>query len=597
MLALALATLAAPAAAAQVPQAWAVKDVRLEARDDAPRKTLFLRDGKVEQVLEAGSQIPEGLRVLDGHGMLALPAFVDGYSFAGCPQPKIEAEKDLPPAAGSDLFIDMREANRKGIAPAYRAAQVFALDEEARKRWRSSGFSHLLIAPHGELLSGTSALACTRTLASRDAIVRAVVFDHAGFDCSGPGYPGTLMGAFAQLRQFFLDVRWAADLGARAEQGKAGPRPPFDPELEAILPALDRKRRVACEAETAADIERWIRLADEFSLDIAIAGGREAWKRAPLLAQRKIPVLLTLEWGEEPEDPHAKDKEKEKEKPAAEKPPEGEKPAEKPAEAPKPESAKPEAAKPAEPNWTYTVPLRVREERRRLWEENRDGAKKLAEAGVAFAFGSGKGGPKELVERVRTLVEKGLPLEKARAALGSGASLLLGMREQLGSLQPGAGANLALWTADPLQDKEAKIGWLFVEGFVHEFERDSKELQGKPAEGVDASGEWTFTFERPETQPGLGQLAMKPDGALTASLHVRMPGAQEEQVIELTGKVAGKKLHLDGRLSLGNFELAVSVDATLEGDSMKGVTRWKGSENEDTVKFSATRKPKQEELR
>jgi len=593
MLSIALAVLATSPSTAQGPQAWAVKDVRLEAREDAPRKTLFLRDGRVEQVLDAAAQIPEGLRVLDGHGMLALPAFVDAYSFGGCPAPKIEPEKDLPPKAGSDLFIDMREANRKGIAPAYKAAQVFAFDEEARKRWRSSGFSHLLSAPHGELLSGTSALVCTRTLASRDAIVRPLVFDHASFDSSGQGYPGTLMGSFAQLRQLFLDARWAADLGQRAEQGKAGPRPPFDPDLEAILPALDRKRRVVCTAETAADIERWIRLADEFSLDIAIAGGREAWKRAPLLAQRKIPVFLTLEWGDEPEDPHAKEKEKEKkekDKPKAEKPGEA-----KPEE-PKAAEKKPDA-KPEEPNWAYTVPMRVREDRRRIWEEGRDGAKKLVEAGVPIAFGTGKGTPKELLERVRTLVEKGLPVETARARLCSGASALLGMGERLGSLQSGAGANLALWTADPLQDKEARLGWLFVEGFLHEFVRDPKELQGKPADGVDASGEWTFTFERPETQPATGQLTMKSDGALSASLHVRVPGAESEQVIELTGRVAGKKLHLEGRLTLGNFELAVSLDGTLDGDSMKGVTRWKGSENEDTLPFNATRKPKQEELR
>jgi imidazolonepropionase-like amidohydrolase len=588
MLPAALAICSAFAFLAQEPQAWAVKDVRLEARDDAPRKTLLLRDGRIERVLEAAAQVPEGLRVLDGHGLLALPAFVDAYSHAGCPQPAIVPEQDLPAKADADLFIDMREANRKGIAPAYRAARALALDEEARKRWRSSGFSHLLSAPHGELLSGSSALVCTRTLAPRDAIVRPLVFDHASFESTGQGYPGTLMGAFAQLRQLFSDARWAADLGARAEQGKAGPRPPYDPELEAILPALDRKRRLVCEAESAADIERWLKLADEFSLDVAIAGGREAWKRAALLAQRKVPVFLTLEWGDEPEDPHAKEKEKEKKEKEKEKPE-----AEKKPDEPKPDEKKPDA-KPEGPNWTYTLPLRVREERRRLWEESRDGAKKLAEAGVSFAFVSGKNNPKDLLERVRTLVEKGLPLEKARAALCGDAAALLGSAERLGSLQPGAGANLALWTADPLQDKDARIGWLFVEGFVHEFERDTKELQGKPAEGVDASGDWTFTFERPEAQPGTGQLSMKPDGSLAASLHVRLPGAQEEQVIEMTGGVSGKKLHLEGRLSLGNFELAVAVDGTLDGDSLKGTTRWKGSEKEDTVSFTATRKPKQE---
>jgi len=50
-------------------------------------------------------------------------------------------------------------------------------------------------------------------------------------------------------------------------------------------------------------------------------------------------------------------------------------------------------------------------------------------------------------------------------------------------------------------------------------------------------------------------------------------------------------------VTLGNFELVVTLDGTLEGDSLKGVTRWKGSENEDTVPYTATRKPKQEELR
>lgn len=599
MLPLVLVALAAGSPLVQEPQHWAVKDVRLEARVDAPRKTLFLRDGRVQEVLEASAQIPEGMRVLDGHGMLALPAFVDAYSFAGCAQPKIEAEKDLPPKAGSDLFVDMREADRKGIAPAYRAAEAFSMDEEARKRWRSSGFSHLLSAPHGELLSGTSALVCTRTLASRDAIVRALVFDHAGFECDGPGYPGTLMGAIAQLRQLFLDARWASELEQRAEQAKAGPRPPFDPDLEAIQPALARKRRVVCEAETAADIERWIKLADEFSFDIAIAGGREAWKRAPLLAERKIPVFLTLEWGDEPEDPHAKEKEKERPKAdapkAEEKKAEEKRAEEKKADEPKAEEKKPDEKKDAKPDAdAYTVPLRVREDRRRLWEDARDGAKKLAEAGVPLAFGTGKGSPQELLERVRTQVEKGLPVQTARAGLCGGAAQLLGLPRQLGSIEPGAGANLALWTADPLLDKEAKIGWLFVEGFVHEFEHDSKELQGKPEEGLDASGGWTFTFDRPDAQPSVGELKMKPDGALTASLHVKLAGSDQEQVIELSGKVAGKQLHLEGRLPLGNFELAVSLDGTLEGDSIKGVARLKGSEHEDTLNFTAARKPKQE---
>ncbi len=592
----ALATLAALSFAAQRPQDWAVADVRLEPSEEAPHKTLVLRDGRITQVLEAGAALPADLRVLDGHGLLALPSFIDAYSFAGCPPPQVRAEQDLPPKANADLYVDMREANRKGITPAYRAAEVLALDEEARKRWRASGFSHLVSSPHGELLAGASALVCTRTLAARDAVVRADLFQEASFECSGPGYPGTLMGAIAQLRQLFLDARWSDELARREREGKPGPRAPFDRELQAILPALRKEQRVVCAAESAADIERWIALADEFGFEIAIAGGREAWKRAELLAQRKIPVFLTLEWGEEPEDPHAKDAKPPA--PPAQKPGESAAASEPKSEA-KPAGAteskpatSPDTKAPAAADARYEVPLRVREDRRRRWEENRDGAQKLAAAGVEFALGTGKAGPNDLLERVRGMIEKGLARERARTALTSGAARLVGLGNAGNVLQPGAGANLALWTADPLQSKDAKLAWLFIEGCAHDFQLDASELAGKPDAGVDAGGDWTFRFERADAQPAEGHLDMQSDGTLAGTLRVLLPGGQAEQTVALAGRCSGRRLHLAGKLGSGNFPLELVLDATLEGETWKGTSLWKGSEHEDSVPFSASRKPK-----
>src|SRR5439155_6484925 len=127
-------------------------------------------------------------------------------------------------------------------------------------------------------------------------------------------YPGTLMGALAQIRQFLLDAQRHAELVQRRAEGKDGARLPFDEDFEAIQPALHKQRRVVCAAETAGDIERFVKLGQEFGFEIAIAGGREAWKRAKLLQERRIPVFLTLEWGEEPDDPHAKEAKKPGEK-------------------------------------------------------------------------------------------------------------------------------------------------------------------------------------------------------------------------------------------------------------------------------------------
>lgn len=592
---------AALAPAGQRPQAWALKDVRLAPGEDAPRQTLVLRDGRIAEVLALDAPLPAELRVLEGHGLLALPAFVDACAFSACAPPRVEAQQDLPARADADLYVDMREANRKGIAPAHRAAEALTLDEEARKRWRSSGFSHLCAAPHGELLAGASALVCTRTLPSRDAIVRAELFQDASFDCSGPGYPGTLMGAIAQLRQFFLDARWSETLAQREREGRSGPRAPFDLDLEAILPALHGAQRVACEAESAADIERWLALADEFGFQPVIVGGREAWKRAELLARRKVPVLLTLEWGEEPEDPHAKPAAKPEGQPGAapsgatqpEPKPDEAKPAESgaaPAATATGTDAKPAEAKTDKPR--YELPLRVREDRRRRWEEARDGAQQLAAAGVEFAFGTGKAAPAELLDRVRTLVAQGLPRERALEALTRTPARLAALEKRLGLLQPGAEADLALWSADPLVEKDAKLAWLFVEGFAHEFKLDPGALSGKPEAGADAGGDWVFRFERPDAQPARAHLDMQSDGTLSGTLQVRLPGAQDEQSIALAGRLSGRKLHLEGKLPLGNFVLVLSLDGQLQGETLEGTSRWKGSEHVDSLPFSATRKPK-----
>lgn len=656
-----MAALARPseAQAAPRPQLHAIRNVRLTSAPDAPKLTLVLRDGRIAGILDAASDPPAGARVIEGQGFIALPAFIDAYTHAGCVTPQPAAEKDVAPKTSSDVWVDMREADRKGIEPAFRAADVFKLDAETEKRYRTSGFGCLASAPHGQLLSGASALATTRAAAPRDLFITPVLFDHAGFECTGPGYPGTLMGSIAQLRQFFLDARLHQELEHRHAQGKPGRRPSYDADLQSIVPVLDKKRRVVCEAESAAEIERWIKLGDDFGFEVAISGGREAWRRSAVLVQRKIPVFLTLDWGEEVDDPHAKDKKPEKgkpdkerketAKPGSEKPESQpstvpEKPAQEPPKSPaqeapkskeKPDSEPPKTSdkpvaetekpqnKPAvepgkagdkpgtesgaktegtasekaaseEERWKYEEPLRVREERRRLWEEKRDCALRLADAGVAFAFGSGKFSPKELVERVRTLVEKGLSADVALRALTSGSAALLGVQANLGKIETGFDATIAIWTQDPLTGKDARLAWLIVDGFPYEFDLKSNELKGKPDEGVDITGSWTFEFDNPDAKPATAELKMTKDGAVKGTIKYRNPADDSEMSGEFEGQVAGKKFKLTGKVKIRGFEAGVEIEGEIKGDDMTGTTTWKFSGGEDSRKFTGQRKPSRE---
>ena len=472
LLALSLAWLAVAPASAQVKpraQLHVLRDVRLSDQEDAVRRSIVLQDGKIESIVDADAPIPPGARVIEADGALALPAFIDAYSHEGTETPTPVANQDKPVSTSSDVRVDMRQANRKGIAPAFRAIDALAFKEGKLDGYRGKGFGALLSAPHGQILSGTSVLVCSLDAATRDLVIEPDVFAHAGLRAGGGGgYPSTMMGSIAQMRQFFLDAHHQRNLTRRREEGRPGPRAPFDEDLAAGMPLLLRERRVVCEADRARDIERWLKLSQELGLDIAISGGREAWKHADSLAARGVPVFLTLDWGDEVEDPHAKDKKKKKKKPAAQAE-EAAAPTGKEAEAePSQEEADVDEEK-AQERWIYTEPMGVREERRREWEEKRDCAMRLSEAGVAFAFGSGSRSPADLLKSVRTLVEEGLPAEVAIAGLTSSAADLLGVGRNLGRIAPGFDASIALWTENPTH-KDAQLAWLFVDGFPHEFE-------------------------------------------------------------------------------------------------------------------------------
>lgn len=621
ILAVAASVLVVGAATAQAPprpQPTCVEHVTLGLGEDASKATLLLREGRIAAILEPDAPVPPGMHVIEGEGLVCLPTFIDGFTHTGVETPAPDPDQDVPVDTTADVRIDMRLANRKGIEPAFRAAEAFAFDQKDAEAWREAGFGVALVSPGGQLLSGTSVLATTREAAARDLVVEPDVFAHAAFATNaggdqqaeggrrrrgGSGYPSTLMGYIAQLRQFFLDSKWHAELERRQEQGRPGLRPPFDAELEAGVALIGGKKRLVCEAETHRDILRWIKLADEFGLWISISGGRDAWRVADVLAARDIPVFLTLDWGKEVKDPLAKaekkgKKEKEGRKrekgeeveaveetpPGAE--PQEEAPEESPEEAqeeveeaPEAPQAEESAEEPAEEEtvWDYEEPLGVRLERRKEWEEKRDCAIRLHEAGVRFAFGTAGEKPKKLLENVRTLIEAGLPADAALAGLTTDAAALLGEAGRLGKIAPGFDATFTLWSGDPLTDAKAKARWAFVDGFPSEFEKPAEKKKegsnggGAPAEGLDVSGTWALEVSGDEgTRTSTMTLTMAPDGSIEGSISQENPRDQSLMEADVTGKLSGKELELSYTFTMGEFSLDVTLQGTVEGDELDG---------------------------
>jgi len=569
-----------------------VQHVALD-RAGTRKATLVLADGAITAVLDEAAPPPPGTRVIDGTGLLCLPAFLDAFSRQGVTVPAPVVDQDLPPDLQADVGIDMRLANRKGIQPVFAVAKALAVPDEQSQAWQKSGFGAALVAPGNQLLSGTSALVTTRKAAMRDLVVREAAFAHAAFDASGGGYPSTLMGYFAQLRQFFLDAQHHAELVRRYEDGRAGPRPPFDADLEAGIAILSGQRLLACEANAADDIERWMRLADEFALRPRIIGGLEAWRVTPLLGERGTAVVLTLDWGKEVDDPRPKES-------AAEAKEEGATPeaAEAAPEAVEPEPAGEAEAKAAEPVVEYQEPYRVRLERRRKWEEGRDCALRLSEAGVPYVFGTAGQKPSELLEHVRALVKAGLPAEEALAKLTDEAAHFLGVDRRLGVIEAGFDATFALWRSDPLTDEKASVAWMFVDGFPSEFREPPKKASSGagPAKGIDPTGSWNLTFDvkGEGIESATLELSMEPGGALTGTLEVANPMGGAKVKTDVSGEVSGTELTLSCTLSFGQFSIDTALEAEIDGDSLDGEGSFHGpwSDEPSTQSFKATRSPR-----
>ncbi|MCH7662381.1 MAG: hypothetical protein IH859_00735 [Chloroflexi bacterium] len=117
------------------------------------------------------------------------------------------------------------------------------------------------------------------------------------------------MGAMAAFRQIMLDAQWHREVLAWSQRHPESDRPPIDQNLEALWALLDGKVPVIFIANKENEIHRALDMAEEFGWRPIITGAREGWKVKERLRDENVPVILSVDW---PEDPTKKYKSKKK---------------------------------------------------------------------------------------------------------------------------------------------------------------------------------------------------------------------------------------------------------------------------------------------
>ena len=293
-------------------------------------------------------------------------------------------------------FEDVQEM--LDINAAIRANVAYRSDSDAIAVARVNGVTSVGIMPAGGLLGGQAAVMNLDGWTWEEATLKATAGVTFQFPNVGGG--GGFGGASQPQRKYDdlkkerdARVKIVEDVLARAKAYAQIPSAErrTDWNLEALVPIVEGRQPLFVQAGNEGQIREAVAFADRTGVRIVITGGIESPLVAPLLREKNIPVLLGS---------------------------------------------------------VLTLPSREDLHHAAAYRA----AGELAEAGVKFGFATGS------YQNVRLLpyeaaisVAWGLPRDKALRAITIDTAEILGVADQIGSIEPGKVANLVIWQGDPLE--------------------------------------------------------------------------------------------------------------------------------------------------
>ncbi|HWO00548.1 MAG TPA: amidohydrolase family protein [Blastocatellia bacterium] len=521
----------APVARMEAPAVYAIKDAQIVtgAGRTIAKGTVVFRDGLITEVGE-NVKIPADARIIDGTGMTVYPGLIDCYTSLGLAAP---AQPQATTGAGGRQAAIAAAAAGQTPPPEARLGDPSSSAADQVKPGttfedaRSVGVTAALSSPRQGIFAGQSALINLAGEEASKIVVRAPVALTVQFSAGGGfggGYPGSLMGTVAYIRQSFYDAihyREEIDRYKRVKRGVN--RPDYEKRLAALQPAINGELPVLFVANSDGDIRRALMIADEFKLKAIIAGALYGYRVADLLKAKGVPVILSVDFPKRPADlPDDEDE-----------------------------------------------TLRVLRQR----EEAPKGAAKLAQAGVKFAFTAGSLRPQDFIANVQKAVENGLSKDEALRALTINGAEILGAADQLGTIEVGKIANVVVASGDLLA-KDTKVRHVFIDGNEIELKKPEPAAPrggggGRPGgaagPAVDPSGSWSLLVQSPQGEIA-AQLTLTKDGEqITGTL-----GTPMGNVAIKSGRMNGNQIRLTATIDMGGQSVEAIISGTIEGDSMHG---------------------------
>lgn len=478
--------------------------------------TIIISQGIIAAIAP-DAKIPDEAWIIDGKGLTVYPGLIDSFTDVGLTAPAASATPAGTDAAPRPWSTVARGPDdRPGTTPWRSAADEVNLGDKRIDTWRNGGFTTVVASPKVGYFPGIAAVLDLAGDRAGDFVVKspaAIPLNLRPAGGFGSGFPDSLMGVLAYVRQVFLDTEWSTRAQAAYEHNSRVERPHYDRTEASLAAALQKHAVVLIPANNTVEIRRSLELPDRWKVASVIYGGQMAYEDAAEIGAKKLPVLVNAKWPEAEKDSDPEDK----------------------------------------PS--------LRELRFRDRAPSTPAA--LAKANVKFAFYSGGlTGPKDVLKAVKKSIDAGLSPDAALRALTLSAAEIYGMSDRMGSIEVGKIANLVVADGD-LFDEKTKIKMVFVDG--RKFDTHEPERPKDPPKG-DISGKWKLAFTTPHGhEEATADLNMEKDGTISGTV----AGSHGTGSI-LNGYASADKFSFSINIPIQGNPLDVTFTGTFDSSSMKG---------------------------
>lgn len=357
--------------------------------------TLIIKDGIIIEI-NTSSNVPSGATGIDLKGKHIYPSFIDLYTDYGF----IEQKRTETGRGGTPQYQSAKKGAfywNESVHPETRSADEFNPESKSAAEYRAIGFGVLCTHRPDGIVRGTSVLVTLQDKSANQVVMKSDAAMQYSFKkgSSRQQYPQSVMGSIALLKQLFYDAQWYATVKAKKEENLS-------------LQALNSYKNIPqiFDASDKYNILRADLVGDEFGIQFIFKSDGKEYQRVKNIVKTNGSFIVPVNF------PDAYDVE------------------------------------------DYYNAMMVSLEDMKHWELAPSNANFLFKEKAKFVFTSnGLKDKKSFISNLKLVIRHGLPEAEVIRALTVRPAELIGVNDQLGTLEKGKVANFFISSTSLFKDE------------------------------------------------------------------------------------------------------------------------------------------------